>query len=68
MYYTDERTHANRTPTPARDALHSMLLNNRPTHKTLARDLINWLDEDTLKDFIIQHQLEEYVLEDEILV
>lgn len=67
MHYTDERTHANREETPARDALHIMLLNNRPTHKTLARDLINWLDEDTLQNFMAQHELDKHLQNEEIL-
>lgn len=66
MHHTDERTHANRQATPARDALHVMLLNNRPTHKTLARDLINWLPDDTLQAFIDQRQLDTYSRDHEV--
>ena len=67
MHHTDDRTHANRQQTPARDALHTMLLNNRPTHKTLARDLINWLDDDVLQAFIEARQLSAYSRDHEVL-
>lgn len=42
MHHTDERTHANREATPAKDALYEMLLNSYPyTAKRLARMLID---------------------------
>jgi len=69
MHYTDERTHANRMPTPAKDALYDMLLNNRPSAKKLARDLLAWASEDDLQEFIISHKLEQFIVSsDEVLV
>lgn len=68
MHHTDERTHANREATPAKDALYDMLLNSYPyTAKRLARMLIDSASEADAKQFMHAHDLTHFVEAEEIL-